>query len=343
MFGGGMLTGEKIRKEVKKGNIKISDYDPECINPNSYNLKLHPQLLIYKRDALRASIIEGIMPKPIQAGIDRPSELEKVESKVVNRLTKQGEPGSSKKHKKKKKKVEVLHENTNAENATSDAISFDSGCIIEKFGYASRVDSLTETVMTSKATVDAIEKSTTDLRTMSKRSMIDIVDAASNDTEVLYKNELQLEKNINKLGLYPNIESAVLPPLDMHKENETIEFEIPEEGLVLQPGVLYIGRTVERTWTDKYIPMINGRSSGGRLGISIHICAGFGDIGFDGTWTLEITCVEPVRIYPNSEIAQVCFFKPYGKVKDLYRGRYYQQEDATASRFSREKGDNHNE
>ena len=343
MFGGGMLTGEKIRKEVKKGNIKISDYDPECINPNSYNLKLHPQLLIYKRDALRANIIEGIMPKPIQAGIDRPSELEKVESKVVNRLTKQGEPGSSKKHKKKKKKVEVLHENTNAENATSDAISFDSGCIIEKFGYASRVDSLTETVMTSKATVDAIEKSTTDLRTMSKRSMIDIVDAASNDTEVLYKNELQLEKNINKLGLYPNIESAVLPPLDMHKENETIEFEIPKEGLVLQPGVLYIGRTIERTWTDKYIPMINGRSSGGRLGISIHICAGFGDIGFDGTWTLEITCVEPVRIYPNSEIAQVCFFKPYGKVKDLYRGRYYQQEDATASRFSREKGDNHNE
>ena len=343
MFGGGMLTGEKIRKEVKKGNIKISDYDPECINPNSYNLKLHPQLLIYKRDAVRANIIEGIMSKPIQAGIDRPSELEKVESKVVNRLTKQGEPGSSKKHKKKKKKVEVLHENTNAENATSDAISFDSGCIIEKFGYASRVDSLTETVMTSKATVDAIEKSTTDLRTMSKRSMIDIVDAASNDTEVLYKNELQLEKNINKLGLYPNIESAVLPPLDMHKENETIEFEIPEEGLVLQPGVLYIGRTVERTWTDKYIPMINGRSSGGRLGISIHICAGFGDIGFDGTWTLEITCVEPVRIYPNSEIAQVCFFKPYGKVKDLYRGRYYQQEDATASRFSREKGDNHNE
>ena len=103
MFGGGMLTGEKIRKEVKKGNIKISDYDPECINPNSYNLKLHPQLLIYKRDAVRANIIEGIMPKPIQAGIDRPSELEKVESKVVNRLTKQGEPGSSKKHKKKKK------------------------------------------------------------------------------------------------------------------------------------------------------------------------------------------------------------------------------------------------
>ena len=198
MFGGGMLTGEKIRNEVKRGNIKISHYDPECINPNSYNLKLHPQLLIYKRDAVRANIIEGIMPKPIQAGIDRPSELEKVESKVVNRLTKQGEPGSSKKHKKKKKKVEVLHENTNAENATSDAISFDSGCIIEKFGYASRVDSLTETAMTSKATVDAIEKSTTDLRTMSKRSMIDIVDAVGGVELTLSSEEVRVANNYIK-------------------------------------------------------------------------------------------------------------------------------------------------
>lgn len=342
MFGGGMLTGEKIRNEVKRGNIKISHYDPECINPNSYNLKLHPQLLIYKRDAVRANIIEGAMPKPIQAGIDRPNELEKIESKVVNRLTKQGEHGSSKRHKKKKKNVEVFHKNVYAENCTSD-VAFGSACVIEKFDCANRFDDLPETVIASKSSVDAIDKSIDDLRKMIKRSMVDIVDAASNDTEVLYNNELQIEKNINKLGLYPNIESAVLPPLDMHKENETIEFEIPEEGLVLQPGVLYIGRTVEKTWTDKYIPMINGRSSGGRLGISIHICAGFGDIGFDGTWTLEITCVEPVRIYPNSEIAQVCFFKPYGKVKDLYRGRYYQQEDATASRFSREKGDNHNE
>jgi len=39
-----------------------------------------------------------------------------------------------------------------------------------------RVDNLTETVLSSKATVDAIEKSTTDLRTMSKRSMIECLE-----------------------------------------------------------------------------------------------------------------------------------------------------------------------
>ena len=48
-FGGGMLTGSEIEKQIKKGNIKIDPYDPSYINPNSYNLRLHPQLKVYKR------------------------------------------------------------------------------------------------------------------------------------------------------------------------------------------------------------------------------------------------------------------------------------------------------
>ena len=47
---GGMLTGAEIEKQIQKGNIIIDPYDPKCLNPNSYNLKLHPQLLIYKRN-----------------------------------------------------------------------------------------------------------------------------------------------------------------------------------------------------------------------------------------------------------------------------------------------------
>ena len=99
------------------------------------------------------------------------------------------------------------------------------------------------------------------------------------------------------------------------------------------PNILYLGRTVERCKSDKFIPMINGRSSGGRLGLSIHVCAGFGDIGFNGTWTLEITVVQPLKIYPYEEVAQVCYFTPYGNTEKLYRGRYYNQEEATPSRF----------
>lgn len=193
---GGMLTASKIDKEVRRGNIIIEPYTTDQLNPNSYNLKLYPELKTYK------------VYKP--------------------------------------------------------ALRYD------------------------------------------ERKMIVDIDLERPD----YK-----------------------PYLDVKENNDYETIEIPEDGYVLQPGVLYIGRTKEFTSTDKYIPMINGRSSLGRLGISVHICAGFGDVGFSGTWTLEITAVEPVKIYPYLEIAQVCWFTAVGNPKEyLYRGRYFGQEDATTSR-----------
>ena len=144
-----------------------------------------------------------------------------------------------------------------------------------------------------------------------------------------------LNPNSINLKLHPDLKIYCLEddePLDMYKRNDFEKLEIPDEGLVLQPGVLYIGRTVERTSTDKFIPMINGRSSVGRLGISVHVTAGFGDIGFDGTWTLEITVVHPVRVYKHCQIAQLCYFTPNGKITQ-YEGRYNGQMDPTISRM----------
>lgn len=125
--------------------------------------------------------------------------------------------------------------------------------------------------------------------------------------------------------------------IDFKKNNPTKRIIIPKEGLVLRPNTLYLGKTNERCFTDRYIPMLNGRSSIGRLGICIHITAGFGDIGFDGTWTLEITAAHPVRIYPDIEICQVSYFTPCGNIDIKYDGRYQNQEDVTASRSSLDK------
>ena len=72
--------------------------------------------------------------------------------------------------------------------------------------------------------------------------------------------------------------------LDMKENNPTARLIISKEGLLLQPGRVYLARTIERTFTDKYVPMLEGRSSVGRLGISVHVTAGFGDIGFNGHW-----------------------------------------------------------
>lgn len=95
--------------------------------------------------------------------------------------------------------------------------------------------------------------------------------------------------------------------LDMKENNMWVKTTIPPEGFLLKPGIVYLGRTMEYTETHKFVPMLEGRSSVGRLGISVHSTAGFGDIGFCGYWTLEISCVQPVRIYPGVEICQIYY------------------------------------
>ena len=111
--------------------------------------------------------------------------------------------------------------------------------------------------------------------------------------------------------------------LDMKKRNKTKALTIPPEGLVLEPGKLYLGRTFERTTTKNLVPMLEGRSSVGRLGVFIHVTAGFGDVGFDGYWTLEITCIHPIRIYPMVEIGQIYYHTVEGATDITYKlGKY---------------------
>ena len=54
--------------------------------------------------------------------------------------------------------------------------------------------------------------------------------------------------------------------------------------------------------------LLLGRSSIGRLGIFLNVTADLGHIGSCSHWTLEITVVQPVRIYPGTKIGQVSFW-----------------------------------
>lgn len=109
--------------------------------------------------------------------------------------------------------------------------------------------------------------------------------------------------------------------LDMAKDNPTREVTIPPEGLRLKPGVLYLGATAEYTATHHFVPVIEGRSSVGRLGVCVHVTAGFGDHGFAAHWTLEVTVVHPVRVYPWVEICQIVYSTLEGE-ESPYEGRY---------------------
>jgi dCTP deaminase len=106
--------------------------------------------------------------------------------------------------------------------------------------------------------------------------------------------------------------------LDAKKHNEITEILIPEEGFVIQPGTLYLGSTVEYTETHNSVPFLEGKSSIGRLGIDIHATAGKGDVGFCNYWTLEISCVHPVRVYANMPIGQLIYFKVEGEIENYY-------------------------
>ncbi len=137
----------------------------------------------------------------------------------------------------------------------------------------------------------------------------------------------QVNPNSYNLRLYNELLVYDEPVLDMKHPNAYHRIQIPEEGLVLQPGKLYLGRTVEHTRTMNYVPMLEGRSSVGRLGVCIHITAGFGDVGFNGFWTLELYCVQPVRIYPFVDICQIYYHTIDGEY-ELYTSNKYNNNES---------------
>lgn len=110
--------------------------------------------------------------------------------------------------------------------------------------------------------------------------------------------------------------------LDVRQHAETRNFRITEEhGWVLRPGIGYLMHTRERIWTDTYVPVIDGKSSLGRLFIQVHMTAGYVDPGFDGQYTLEVIAPHPIRVFPGMKFAQVRFHVPQGEIV-LYDGHY---------------------
>lgn len=132
----------------------------------------------------------------------------------------------------------------------------------------------------------------------------------------------RLNPNSYNLSLANELLVYETETLDMKKPNPVQHLVIPEEGLLLQPNRLYLGRTNEYTKTEGLVPMLEGRSSTGRLGLFIHVTAGFGDVGFAGCWTLEIFCVQPVRIYPNVQICQIYYHDILGDYDPYVSGKY---------------------
>ena len=149
-------------------------------------------------------------------------------------------------------------------------------------------------------------------------------------------DEGNLNPNSYNLSLHDEIMTYEEVVLDMRKVNRTRRIEIPAEGMVLKPYQLYLGRTVERTETRNLVPMIEGRSSVGRLGLFVHVTAGFGDVGFCGFWTLEMFAVQPIRIYPHVPICQIFYHQIAGEITEYSSDKYQDNNDIQPSLLFRE-------
>lgn len=144
------------------------------------------------------------------------------------------------------------------------------------------------------------------------------------DGEIVIKpfDETNVNPNSYNITLADELLVHIDDTLDCKKESAVKKIKIPKEGYTIVPNVLYLGRSNEYTECDNYVPLLSGRSSIGRIGLTTHLSAGCGDAGFKGTWTLGITCVTPTKVYPNMEIGQIYFFPLVGDNNIKYGGRY---------------------
>ena len=148
--------------------------------------------------------------------------------------------------------------------------------------------------------------------------------------------EEQVNPNSYNLKLFNELMVYKEDVLDARSNNKTEIITIPDEGIILEPGQLYLARTLEYTETRNLVPMIVGRSSIGRLGITVHLTSGFGDVGFCGYWTLQLTCVKKVRIYPYMKICQIFYHNILGEHDDYSSSKYQKSDKIMPSQVYKE-------
>ena len=168
------------------------------------------------------------------------------------------------------------------------------------------------------------------------------VDLTLNEKILVYKNAVSYnneEKQFKEISpnTFQDVSYIEGNFIDCREKNETIELYIPESGMILVPGQLYIASTNEYTETHNAVPKLEGKSSIGRLGLFVHVTAGYGDVGFCGTWTLELVATVPIKIYPNMKICQISYHgishSPLVKYNEKSDAKYSGQIGATASKM----------
>jgi len=120
---------------------------------------------------------------------------------------------------------------------------------------------------------------------------------------------------------------ALLPEVDYRDSQISKVIIVPEgEAFELGAGDTALGITHERVWISPGLcGRLEGRSRFARLGLLIHISAGFMAPGTDNHQVLEISNMSPrpLLLYPGSAICQLIFERMEGEAE--HSGRYRRQ------------------
>lgn len=119
--------------------------------------------------------------------------------------------------------------------------------------------------------------------------------------------DLHLDSNFLVFGKKESQIIDVKKPIDDLMEKIVVT---EEEGYILEPGRFVLANVREITGVDsKHIARLEGKSSLGRLGLGIHVTAGFLDPGNSLRLTLHLINLSPlpIKIYPGMKIAQIIF------------------------------------
>lgn len=125
--------------------------------------------------------------------------------------------------------------------------------------------------------------------------------------------------------------------VDLANPEQELDRVQAHKSFVVEPGEFVLASTIERvTMPYDLVGRVDGRSSLGRLGLVVHVTAGFIDPGFDGNITLEMTNLNPspLRLHVGLRVCQLSLHRltsvverPYGKA----RGSKYHGESATGA------------
>jgi dCTP deaminase len=107
---------------------------------------------------------------------------------------------------------------------------------------------------------------------------------------------------------------ALTGDMDARQQPEGEHHQIGPQGFVLQPGILYLGLTMQTIAAHRHAQWIWGDRNAANLGIWVHVSAPLGHTGSRIRWTLEIKVVRPVRVYAGLKLGKVCFLENAGAI-----------------------------